>query len=550
MLTSPSRGTAAACRAVVAAVCIAAVAAIGAGSAQASSLSLQYEPTYTKGTSNQWYTTQYHSNDDVYYYVCASAGDNGVSIPGEQSNGSNGPGTLNCGGNTAKGTTDTNWALNATTPQYQGHKYEMCLTDYHDWPNPLGGIFWKMQTTMCQWTILDASKPLISTGINGSDEFTKNPSVSVRIDYNDSISPPWNGADGRAANLVCFSQGATCTPADYDANCSVPAAWQRVTSFACGATLPSDGKWYACARSSDRAIPDMRDWSKVNSNQANVSDTACGWITLDRAAPTVTVDAGATTVKVGQLVSFSAQAADGVSGVKGDFAWTFGDNTAAANGATTSHTYTQPGTYMVSATAADGAGNSGSGTKTITVEKMDTGGGTGTGGGGGGTTGGGTGGGGGTTGGGTTGGGGTTTGPTGGTAQTVVKEIVQQGGGSAQATSIGALVVTTAKTVKVTNTLKTLPLALTVEAPGMVRMSLLKGARIVAKGATKLTGAGTFAYRLKLPKASKLKTGAYNLKVSFTPAGQARTVTQTLKVKLIGRKKAGKASVSTFGITR
>ena len=507
MLMSPSRGTAAACRAAVAAVCIAVVAALGAGSAQASSLSLQYEPTFTKGTSNQWYTTQYHSNDDAYYYVCASAGDNGVAIPGEQSNGSNGPSTPNCGGNTALGTTQTNWALNATTPQLQGHKYQTCFTDYRDWPNPLGGIFWSMQTTMCQSTTLDASKPVVSTGINGDDDFTKNPAVSVRIDYNDSISPPWIGADGRAANLVCFSKGATCAPANYDANCSVPAAWQRVTYFVCGATLPSDGKWYACVRSSDRAIPDMRDWSKVNSNQANVSDTACGWITLDRVAPTVTVDAGATTVKVGQLVGFSAQAADGVSGVKGNFAWSFGDNTAGANGATTSHTYTQPGTYMVSATSADGAGNSGSGTKTITVVSADTAGG---------------------------GGGGTPSGGGGGTPS----------GDPTPPTWAGSLDVTTPKKVKVTKKLKRLRLALTAEAPGTARVALLKGARIVAKGATKLTGAGTFAYRLKLP--TKPKPGTYKLKVSFTPAGQTKAVTKTLKVKLVGATKAGKASVSTY----
>jgi hypothetical protein len=116
MSKSPSRGTAAACRVVVAALCVALVAAFGAAPAQASSLSLQYEPAYTKGTKNQWYTTQYHSNDDAYYYVCASAGDNGVAIPGEQPNGSNGPGTVNCGGNTSLGTTAPNWALNPTTP--------------------------------------------------------------------------------------------------------------------------------------------------------------------------------------------------------------------------------------------------------------------------------------------------------------------------------------------------------------------------------------------------------------------------------------------------
>ena len=547
MSKSPSRGTAAACRAVVAAICLALVAAFGATTAQASSLSLQYEPTYTKGTSNHWYTSQYHSNDDAWYYVCASAGDNGVAIAGEQSNGSNGPGTLNCGGNTGYGNTSTTWSLNATTPQSQGHKYEMCLTDYHDWPNPLGGIFWSMQTTMCQWTILDASKPAVTTGINGDDEYTKNPAVNVRIDYNDSISPPWSGADGRAANQICFSQGATCTPSGYNANCSVTAAWTRVTYFLCGATLPSDGKWYACAKASDRAIPDVRDWGSVNSNQANVSDAACGWITLDRAGPTVSVDASATSVKVGELVTLGAQAADAVSGVKGDFSWTFGDGTAGATGASTTHTYTQPGTYVVAATGSDGAGNSGTGTKTITVAPLSTPGDGGTGGGptGGGTTGGGTTGGGttggGTTGGGTTGGGTTGGGTTGGGTT---------GGGTTQDAAVGSLDVTTARTVKVTRKLKKLPVALTTETPGKVTIALLKGAKIVAKGGTTLSDAGTFAYRLKLPKASKLKAGAYKLKVSFTPQGQTTAVTKTLKVKLIGGAKAGKASVATFRIAR
>ena len=40
----------------------------------------------------------------------------------------------------------------------------------------------------------------------------------------------------------------------------------------CNATLPSDGKWYACARSSDRAMPDRKEWGDANSNEANVSD--------------------------------------------------------------------------------------------------------------------------------------------------------------------------------------------------------------------------------------------------------------------------------------
>jgi len=89
---------------------------------------------------------------------------------------------------------------------------------------------WSWVSTTCQHTILDNSKPSITTGINGSDDYTKNPTVAVRIDYNDSISPPWAGANNTAANLVCFSANATCNPTNFDANCSVPAAWSKVTS--------------------------------------------------------------------------------------------------------------------------------------------------------------------------------------------------------------------------------------------------------------------------------------------------------------------------------
>src|SRR4051812_10919519 len=47
---------------------------------------------------------------------------------------------------------------------------------------------------------------------------------------------------------------------------------------------------------------------------------------------------------------------------------------------------------------------------------------------------------------------------------------------------------------------------------------------------------GTSAYRLKLPRATRLKAGTYTLKVSFTPAGQAKAVTRTVTIKLVGGK--------------
>jgi plastocyanin len=546
-LRSRGRGSAVVWLCLMVALFVAAYAAVAASSASASTLTVWNEPQYTKGLSNNWYTQQTRAGDNVYF-ICVSAYDNNNAIVGEQSNGSvGGPGSTNCLGNTT-GTVATTWALNATTPKLPGHSLKMCFSDYMDYPV----IQWKWISTTCQATILDNSKPVVATGINGTDEFTKNPTVNVRIDYQDSISPPWNGTNGRAANLVCFSLGSQCTPTAYDPNCSVPAAWATTTYMTCGATLTADGKWYACARSSDRAIPDRKDWSNANSNEANVSDTACGWITLDRVGPNVTVSASSETVKVGELVTFGAQASDTVSGVAGGFTWNWGDNTAGGSGPSAAHTFTAPGTYQVAASGTDGAGNLGTGTKVITVQPAGTGGGTGgTGGGtGGGTTGGtgGTGGGTGGTGGGTGGTGGGTGGTGGGT--TVIKEIIKEVGGPIQESSIGTLDVTTAKTVKITAKLKALPLALTAEAPGTVSFALLKGAKIVAKGATKLTGAGTFAYRLKLRKASKLKAGRYSLKVSFTPQGSAKAVTKTLVVKLTGGKQAKAASIRTVATTK
>jgi hypothetical protein len=522
-------------KAFVAAVAAAAVAGLGgAATASASGMAVYNEPAFTKSTNNAWHTS-YNRSGDNWYYLCAAAFENNVQIPGEETNGSNGPGTKNCTGNLGVGT--MSWMLNPGSPKTSGKTYKMCFSDYIDYPV----IQWKWQTTICASTTLDTSVPQIATGINGTDEVTKNPNVAVKIQYSDSISPPWAGSDGRASNWVCFNLGATCNPTAIDPNCSVPAVWNRNTEFNCNAQLPVDGKWYACARSADRAVPEMADWSNALSGQANISDVACGYITLDRVGPTVTVSSSATTVPVGTLVNFSAQAADGVSGVAGGgYSWSFGDNTPGHTGATAAHTYTQTGTFQVGATANDGAGNPGTGTKTITVVPANTGGGGGggTGGGGGGTGGDSTGGGGGTTTpNGSTGGTGTTTPPT-------VKEIIKEVSGTVQETSVGGLDVTTAKKVRITKRLKALPIALTAETPGTVTLALVKGGRIVAKGATRVSSAGTFGFRLKLPKASKLKAGTYKLKVAFVPAGSTKGATKTLTLKLSGRVAVAKASVA------
>jgi hypothetical protein len=231
--------------------------------------------------------------------------------------------------------------------------------------------------------------------------------------------------------------------------------------------------------------------------------------------------------------------------VSGQFNWTYGDNTAPGTGATTSHTYTQPGTYVARVTTTDGAGNTGEATKTITVNPAGgttnpPGGGTTTPGGGttnpgGGTT---------TPGGGTTTpGGGTTTpgtsvGTTGATpiTQPLTPATVSQqnGGGGSQSTTVAGLSVMAPKSLKI-GSVKSLTLALTPNSAGTAQVALLKGSKIIGKKGATFGAAGTYSLKLKLPRS--VKPGSYTLRVSFTPKGETKAVTKTIKLKMVAKKK-------------
>ena len=100
-------------------------------------------------------------------------------------------------------------------------------------------------------------------------------------------------------------------------------------------------------------------------------------VILDRTPPGVSITASATSVKVGDLVNLNAQSSDATSGTTGQYTWVFGDNTSNGAGASTSHTYTQAGTYEVKLTTSDGAGNPGEAKQVITVNPPQSGGGTG-----------------------------------------------------------------------------------------------------------------------------------------------------------------------------
>ena len=103
----------------------------------------------------------------------------------------------------------------------------------------------------------------------------------------------------------------------------MPAGGGKATSFTCttnygsGSSPAPDGQVWACVRAADAAIPDNPSQRQPggSADKANLSDPQCDGIVLDRAAPAAWIDASATAVKVGDLVSFEAQASDAVSGV-------------------------------------------------------------------------------------------------------------------------------------------------------------------------------------------------------------------------------------------
>ena len=568
--------------AVTVAALVLAVLAVGVTPASAG-VAAYSEPAYTKTAANNsyWFSWQAvtglneNNTTNYTYYHCLTTLQNNIEV--ESSDGTNGPGSTNCTGSLRSGPTPSSGNSGYTpfssgTVLANGARYEMCANGWRRYV-----YIWSHDNTACAATIIDRTKPSIGVAMAGGAQYTKAAEVPLRISYTDAISPPWFGAtQGQASNWTCINRGAVCTPSGQpDQNCS----WRnygnsKTDFFDCAVNLAAqpDGTYYFCAFSADAAVPDnpsgTNQFFHAQSNKANLSDRQCDSVVVDRAGPSVTANASSTTVTTGELVSFTASATD-PSGVTGSFTWDFGDNTAPGAGAVTTHTYTQPGTYVARATTSDAAGNQGQGTRTITVTAPPTnnpdpggGGGGGTTDPGGSTTDPGTGG----TGDGTTNPGGGGTGSTGdstsnpgpGTSQgtsgatptqtptptTVISQ--QSGGGGAQETAVGRLGITAPKKLVVGK--RSLLLAFTPQTPGKVAVALLKGPKIVAKKGATFGSAGTYSFKLKLPK--RLKKGAYKLKISFTAAGASKATTKTLRVKVAKKKRAKGATASVARAAR
>ncbi|MDX6665131.1 MAG: hypothetical protein QOG68_1337, partial [Solirubrobacteraceae bacterium] len=466
----------------------------------------------------------------------------------------------------------------------EGHRYVMCGTP----ENNDGSVWWPESQNSCGAGIIsnkltntdiDRTKPGISVSVDGSATFTKDPVLAYHVGYSDNLSPPF------PANFLCVAKGtpgSVCTAGGdytYNAPCSTPNAVSNVTSFDCSQNIGSagDGTYNLCVISADSAIPDnpsSSDQSRLAST-ANLSPNVCGYVTVDRVAPTVTPSASSTSVHVGDLVTFTAAGSDASSGLNNQWAWTWGDNTSNGSGASATHTFTQAGTYSVSLGTADNAGNAGTGTVTMTVAPAPSGGtgtpppttgtppatsttgtppsttgtgtppattstGTGTG-----------------TPPATTGTGTTpaTTGPTSGgtvyTAPSAVDLSKSAGGGGTQSTGVGKLSILAPRTFRLGGKSKALPMALTAQSAGSAKFALVRNGKILARGSLTITKPGTVGFRFKLPRT--LKPGSYTLQVTFVPTGTTKGVTKTLHftVKAAIKKKAhGRAvsSVSSAGL--
>ena len=310
--------------------------------------------------------------------------------------------------------------------------------------------------------MIDRSPPSIGVDVAAGADYTQDPSLKLRIDYADAISPPWLGSNSLASNWVCVTRGSACTPGgDPVMACSAPSAWARQATFNCIAsnTATSDGRWYFCAMAADAAVPDnpngTNQFANAFSNRANLSPVGCDSVLVDRTAPAVTATASDATPTVGTLVRLTSATTDAGSGIDASsYSWDFGDNTQRATGTTATHTYTAPGTYRASATVRDRAGDTAQGFVTITVGKD----------------------------GGGTGGGGDqgTVGVTPTVRPVTVTQVSDRaGGGGARAVAVGGADVVVPKRYKIKRR-NSLLLGVTTNAAGTLAVRLARGATVVA----------------------------------------------------------------------
>jgi hypothetical protein len=321
------------------------------------------EPAFTSSTNNtQWVRSHVPAGTDAYrlhiswYRDAVLVTDTRISAP-------------------TSGVYWIDWAGVATLEE--GKTYAICVQGEYSFPND--SLYFPDGPSSCQSganqgkrtsTTIDRTKPTTSIVAAGGAQFTKGQSIPLSIGFQDATAGPF------PATWLCVQPGAN--PCDsgftHKPECSVPAGGGKNTTFTCGvdASQLPDGPVTICAIGADAALPNNASSANQTgqASQANRSDAQCDTVVLDRQGPTLTVGASKTVALTGEQVAFSATASDSGSGVDATaFRWEFDAGTPVAAGASASHSFGQPGTYVVTFRAKDQVGNESVAQKTITVNE-------------------------------------------------------------------------------------------------------------------------------------------------------------------------------------
>jgi PKD repeat protein len=457
--------------------------------------------------------------------------------------------------------TGTGWAnWSGVAPLQHGGQYGICAQGQYSvdslWIND-GPNSCSLGTQLGRraYTTIDRSKPNVGTVLAGGATAIKTAAIPLHIDFSDDVAGPF------PANFLCVQAGDAGCSGIYGASdpCSHPQTGGKTTTFECtldASDLP-DGPVSACIIAADASIPDNPNGPDQSGSavSANHSDAKCDTIVLDRVAPTVTIAGPAAKVVTGMPVTLTVTASDASSGLTGEYAWDFGDRSPAGSGTGLQHTFTDAGTYDVTATTADAAGNTTTAHQSVKVEAPDVPTPTAT----------------------ATSVPTTTVTPVPTTTVTPVPTMTVTPVPTTTATPVPsttttAVPSTTTTAVPTTTTtpvstqtatpvaiqtatpvptqtttpdataptllvsapkrlkaVKRVPVTLTSSAAGTARFALVRGGRIEAQGATRLAAPGSTSYTLKLAK--KAKRGKHQLTVTFTTdGGHVTTHGATIKV--------------------
>ena len=179
---------------------------------------------------------------------------------------------------------------------------------------------------------------------------------SATLDYSEPVVSPTTLTPGDPVEAEVTVSNSGEANGEYAVSLSVDGA---VVAWENGTIVDGETKTVAIAET----LQDIGDHTvTVSGGSASATET----VTVeDRTAPTA--DAGADrTVDEGVSTTVDASASSDAVGID-SYEWDFGDGTT-ATGQTSAHTYADPGTYTVTLTVTDAAGNADSDTLTVTVE--------------------------------------------------------------------------------------------------------------------------------------------------------------------------------------